>query len=226
MKKLALAAALALSATVVNAAPIATTVSASSNGLTGIPTLLNNGAFPAEGSAWKSNLTVSWKGLGKAFTFAFSDLYLVEDISLSVDNNDRYALDYSTDDQSWKSLFTILPSYGEIGSGMDTMSSVFGNPEYVEKIDFAPVEARYVRIQAIGGDNSYAIGEVAFNGTRIQLQTAQTSAAVPEPGVLALLGMALGAGLLVRRRPDASNGGEAASVLSSWPNVATNAAHR
>ncbi|MHB1374721.1 MAG: PEP-CTERM sorting domain-containing protein [Thauera sp.] len=203
MKKLAFATALALSATLINAAPISTTVSASANGINGSPTLLNNGVFPAEVSAWNSNATVSWKGLGKAFTFAFDDLYLVEDIRLSVDNNDSYALDYSIDNQSWTSLFTILPSYGEISWGMDTMSSVLGDAEYVSQIDFSPFAARYVRIQAAGGDNSYAIGEVAFGGTRIQQQTAQATATVPEPGMLALLGIALGAGLVARRRREA-----------------------
>ena len=154
MKKLALATALALSATLINAAPISTTVSASANGYNGNLARLNDGIFPAELSAWTANTTASWKGLGKAFTFAFDDLYRVEDIRLSVDNNDSYALDYSTDNQSWTSLFTILPSYGEIGWGMDTMSSVLGDAEYVSQIDFSPVVARYVRIQATGGDNS------------------------------------------------------------------------
>lgn len=200
MQKLALAAALALSATLVNAAPISTTVSASANGINGSPTLLNNGIFPAEGSAWNSNATVSWKGLGKAFTFAFDDLYRVQDIRLSVDNNDSYALAYSTDNQSWAPLFTILPSYGEIRWGMDTMSSVVGDAEYVSQIDFAAVEARYVRIQAIGGDNKYAIGEVALFGSRVAQQGSSAAATVPEPGVLALLVTALGAGVLTRRR--------------------------
>jgi len=50
--------------------------------------------------------SAAWKGLGKAFTFAFDDLYRVEDIRLSVDNNDSYALAYSIDNQSWAPLFT------------------------------------------------------------------------------------------------------------------------
>lgn len=197
MKQLVFAATLALSATVLNAAPITTTVSAPGNGFNGSLTLMNDGIFPGEGSVWNGNATVSWRGLGKVFTFDFGNLYQVEDVRLSVDNNDSYALEYSLDNAGWTSLFTILPAHGEIGWGMDTISTVLGDAEYVAQIDFASVEARYVRIKAIDGDNSYSIGEVQFSGTRVE---PVAPAAVPEPGMLALFAAALGAGVLTRRR--------------------------
>lgn len=201
MKKLALAAALALSATVVNAAPITAVVSSTNNGYRGSLTLLNDGIFPAQGSAANGATTVSWNGNGadKGFKFAFDGRYLLEDIRLSVDANDQYRLDYSLDDVNWLPLFTVFASYGEITSGMDTMSTVLGDPDYVAQIDFSPVAASFVRITADDGVKPYAIGEVAFSGTRV-VQPPSSAAAIPEPGVLALLATALGAGVLIRRR--------------------------
>lgn len=200
MKKLALAAALALSATLANAAPITSVVSTNGNGFNGSLTRLNDGTFPGEGTAWNSGATVYWNGVGKVFKFAFDDLYRIDGVSLSIDNNDTYALEYSTDDRIWSALFSVGANLGEIGWGMDTMSTVATDPEYIPLIAFSPVQARYVRIAAVQGDNSYAIGEVAFLGTRVEQQPPFPPASVPEPGMLALLAAALGAGALTRRR--------------------------
>jgi hypothetical protein len=208
MKKLALAAALALSATLANAAPIGTVVSTTNNGYNGSLGLLNNDIFPDEGSAADAGseagnkAPVWWNGNGadKVFQFTFNDLYRLEDVTLSVDHNDRYVLEYSPNSTDWYALFSVAVSLGEIGSGMDTMSTVVGDPEYVSQIDFSPVEARAVRISASDGNKPYAIGEVTFFGTRVAQQASLPPASVPEPGMLALLGAALGAGALTRRR--------------------------
>ena len=78
MKKLVLAAVLALSGGLASAAPIPTVVSTASTGFNGSLQVLNDGIFPAEMSVWSSDKTLSWKGTDKAFTFSFGDLYRVD----------------------------------------------------------------------------------------------------------------------------------------------------
>ena len=84
--------------------------------------------------AWNSGATVYWNGIGKVFKFAFNDLYRIDGVSLSIDNNDTYALEYSTDDRIWSALFSVGANLGEIGWGMDTMSTVATDPEYIEGV--------------------------------------------------------------------------------------------
>jgi hypothetical protein len=155
-----------------------------------------DGVTPGEGTYWQGTAevpTVWWrmeadsvnKIYGGAYiSLAYDQLYNIQDITLSVDNNDVYKVTYSTDKSAWTELFTIATTDGDIGYGMDTMSTVFGDDEYVSGIDFAPVAARYLRITAIGGDDMYSIGEFTAFGSPI-------TAAVPEPATMLLFGLGL-----------------------------------
>lgn len=191
---------LGLSAAAAQAAPITTVVSANGNGgnYGGSLSVLNDGIFPTEASQWNLADKVSWNGKGNRFVFAFGDLYRIDSVRLSVDNNDGYLLEYSTDYSAWASLLTVSSGVGEIGWGMDTMATDPSDPEHVSQLAFTPREARYVRIQATDGDNSYSIGEVAFTGERADNGSTNP---VPEPAGLALIALGLaGMGLARRRR--------------------------
>jgi len=157
---------------------------------TGALTLLTNNVFPAEGGAWQTN-TVWWKNQESAaiFNFDMGESYHVEDVILSVDNNDRYRVDYSTDNNNWQPLFEISNTYGEITWGMDTMGTNSSLAEYVSQIDFTPITAQYLRIYATGGDHMYSVGEFQAYGTQ----------PVPEPATLILFGSGL-AGIAGLRR--------------------------
>jgi len=152
---------------------------------------INDGEFPEEKTYWQINTTWWWTSYGTssdvAFTFDYGSIYAIEDIVLSVDNNDTYRVEYSLDNTTWSDLFTIYPNYGEIPAtppgGMDTMSTVFGDAEYVSGIDFDTVTAQYLRISGEGSDYLYSIGEFQAHGSPV--------APVPEPTTLALSAMGL-----------------------------------
>ena len=62
--------------------------------------------------------------------------------------DDDYVVQYSIDNLAYSDLFTISSSYGNLPvspGGMDTMTTIAGDPEYVPEINFIPVEARYLR---------------------------------------------------------------------------------
>ncbi|MBU1195367.1 MAG: discoidin domain-containing protein [Proteobacteria bacterium] len=168
--------------------------------------LLTDGTFPGEGTRWDSTATVQFSRYSENanteyFTFDMGSLHTIDDIIISVDNNDSYKIEYSTDNSTWSSLTTAYLSFGEVGGGMDTLSSFSGNTEYVSGLDFDPSgPARYIRIYVDGwanvisrdfsepriGDGAFAIGEFqAFGDVFVQ------SSPVPEPGTMLLFGLGL-----------------------------------
>ncbi len=152
--------------------------------------LINDGIIPREGTSWTAASNVYWRGTSPVFMLDFGELYNINDVLVSVDNNDYLTIDWSIDSSSWSNLFTIDRSYGEISWGMDTLSTDILHSEYEASIDFSSVQARYLRIKATGGDNSYAIGEFQAFGSKVS--------SVPEPSTLAIF--ALGIIALVSRR--------------------------
>jgi hypothetical protein len=152
---------------------------------------VTDGFIPVETTFWQSS-TVWWSGTGVVITVDLGQQYVLQDILVSVDNNDGYQIQYSADNSTYTNLFTILPGQGEIGGGMDTFNTLAGDPEYWGGVDFTPVVGRYVRIFATHGDSSYSVGELQVTGVL---------AGVPEPASLAIWGGLGIAGLVgVRRR--------------------------
>ena len=152
--------------------------------------LIHDGAIPAQGSVWNLPDKVWWNTTTTpTFTLDLGAIYLLQDFVVSLDNNDTYRFQYSTDNVTYNNLVDVSSAFGEIGGGMDTFSSVFGNPDYVAGVDFTATSARYVRVFATAGDNSYSTGEIQLFG----------ESAVPEPSTFVLLTAGLGLFLMRRK---------------------------
>lgn len=177
-------------------------------------TLIADGLYPVEGSPWNGQESAYWKGNGKSITLSFDQVYELHDLVLSVDGNDSYLVEISTDSISWSQLLLVPLGWAGDARGMQTLDSradtFDGWLSSVGATDFAPVLARHARISAVGGDNRYAVGELAFFG--MPRPTAPTGGngpaeqeaeviPVPEPGILALLAAGLlSAAFGLRRR--------------------------
>lgn len=159
--------------------------------------LLADGVVPLENTFWTAPENVFWTGFDTVITLDYGSSHHITDVLVSVDNNDIYQFDYSLDGITYNPLFTILISDGNVAEtpgGMDTMSTDSNSPEFISGLDFAPVNARFLRVQAlVGGDALNAIGEIS-------VISVQTVGAVPEPSTYGLLGAAMLIGLVALRR--------------------------
>lgn len=158
-----------------------------------------DGLFPAEGSPTRGAVgepaTAFWSHTVPSITQLLVDLgsvYRLEDLRMSVDGDDNYGLATSVDGVVFSTLKIIAQNMGEIDSGMDTFSTIASDAEYVEALDFAAREARYVRISNLSGVGAFSIGEIQAFGT--------TPGVLPLPSTLALVGIGLAALGLRRRR--------------------------
>ncbi len=174
---------------------LAAAAQASTAGVTvvGSSAAVNNAAFAADGftpansTFWQSN-AAWWNGSANTIDFKLDQAYQLSSATVTLDWNDVYRFSGSTDGVNYTTLFTTSglfdqPVGANVGAGQVTLPVTFAQ---------SADAFRFVRVQALYGDNSYSVGEVSFSGV---------AAAVPEPSSVAL--MLAGAGLLgavARRR--------------------------
>jgi hypothetical protein len=136
---------------------------------------VTDGVFLPEGSIWQTD-TVWWdeRNPASANNILEIDLagnFTVNFVSIQADNNDRYDIDY----RDWAGIWHDFVSAGPCcAAGMRTRSGFVG-----------PIQVSAFRLDAREGDLFYSVSEFQAVG-------------VPEPGMLALLG--LGVAGAIRRR--------------------------
>lgn len=152
--------------------------------LLALPSSVTDGVFLPTSQQWNTN-TVFWGGgvpdNNDFITITLAQAALIDSLHLQGDVNDLYAVSYMDLEGGWRNLATIAPNTNTSWGLGDGYAS------------FAPVSARALRINAVGGDGSYSVAELQANGSAL---------AVPEPATLLLALGGIGAALLplARRR--------------------------
>jgi len=128
--------------------------------------ILIDGQSPPEGSAWNSEHNIYWQRTDTYFILDLGGVFDVTGLLFQVDGNDDYNIDASLDGVDYISIVQIRENHGDVASGMDTMSTVPGDPHFVADLEFEPISARFIKIYAIGGDSQYALSEIQIFGER------------------------------------------------------------
>jgi len=126
--------------------------------------LLIDGRYLPEGSKWDSENGIFWNDTDTFFVIDLGGMFEITGISLQVDGNDDYRIDYSEEGNEYFPAFQIQGTGSRTNPGMDTVSSINGDPQYKEGLAFSPFSARFIKIRAAGGDSRYAVSEVQIFG--------------------------------------------------------------
>lgn len=159
------------------------TLSASMNDNTpnSVPSDLVDGVFQPNGTYWQSD-SVWWTGTGPSLTIDLASESSIDSLVLQGDDNDTYEVDYRDSSSGAWSVAAIFGPYGSFG--LNTRPA----------FDFSsPIDATQLRVEATGGDDSYAVSQVEAFGSPI-------SRGVPDPASTLVLCLAALPGLLRFRR--------------------------
>lgn len=153
-------------------------------GVTGCPFALDD-QFPAQGQFWQSQ-TAWWTNFDEAVTYQLNGTYLLSGLTVSLDNNDSYQIEVSTNAVDWTPVLFVGASLGSVNGGMDTFSTLIGHPFFNANLLFTPAMASQIRITALDGDAFNSVGELQVS-------------AVPEPATWVLMAGGLAVARLLRR---------------------------
>ncbi len=122
--------------------------------------LIIDGRIPVEGGEWDAETSVYWSDPESFFVIDLGRLKEVTGIQIQVNPGNGYRVDYSQEGREYIPLLEILDPGGDVDAGMDTISTVPGNSEYIPDLDFFPVQARYLKVYAVEGSGPFAVSEL------------------------------------------------------------------
>jgi|GEM_PF-660481 len=139
------------------------------------PSLIIDGQTPAEETAWNDDACVYWEKPQARFVITLDGVYQITGLTIQADNNDDYVIETSTDGKSFSRLLVVLADWGGVFSGMQSLSTVEGDPHFVHEMKVSPVQAKYVRLSARNGDEAYSVSELTLHGGKVLSDPTVTS---------------------------------------------------
>ncbi|XXF75406.1 VWD domain-containing protein [Myxococcaceae bacterium GXIMD 01537] len=121
--------------------------------VSGNPQVVTNTIFAPAGHSWRDVQYVVVTPAGTSLTVDLGAIHSLARLVVQADNNDTYLVESSIDGVVWSTLVTI-PMFG--GAGMRTRPMITLPSR---------VDARYARISALSGDNSYSVSEFELYGS-------------------------------------------------------------
>jgi hypothetical protein len=110
--------------------------------------LVNDGAAAEESDSWDADVAAVFGGAGAFVEFDLGEVVPIAAVWLQADANDRYEISTSVDRETFRILWWSPPAPG---GGLQT--------RFVRNLEGS---ARWVRIQARGGDGRYSVAEVGL----------------------------------------------------------------
>jgi len=104
------------------------------------------------GGRWDASGNTFWRDRGQRFVIDLGQRVELADLRLQLDNNDSYLIEHSRDGKRFEKLLKVPAGAGKVRWGIDSFSTVATDPEYIDGLDFTPLNTRYLRISALDGD--------------------------------------------------------------------------
>jgi hypothetical protein len=129
------------------------------------PNLVIDGKFVRDQTLWNDAKCVWWTGVQAQIVVDLGKPCTVGGVVIQLSSDNDYEIMYSVKGFDYRRLALIGHGDFKLRWGMDTVSSLPGRADTVPGMAFQPVKARYLKIQALGGENEeYSVSEIEVFG--------------------------------------------------------------
>ena len=134
--------------------------------------------MPKEETDYKDQACVYWYSDYTYFIIDLGRVVHIQGIAMQMDNNDDYFLEASLDGEDFRPLLYVSSKWGETPEGMETISTIKGDSEFIPQAVICSSRTRFLKLSARGGDEVYAVSEVMVFGDEMAGVAAPESLAV------------------------------------------------